>query len=627
MKKLFTFLTVFVLGTVLNQSFAQLPTPLYAGYRNLAQVDEIDTTGGVFSIVGSVPVTSDFGAVSGIFGIATDPTDEQMYCLYQSTGGANARRLGYYDPVVGEITDIGNSGNMTDIDFASDGTLYASGGWSGSTDMDLWEVDKATGVSSLLFVSAVSNWGSSISYDPFNDELYMIQAGSAFSTIDPGTLVETVVGGASTPTDMSAMVVINDNTAWAFANNNLYEVNTTTGVATLSGTYDQYHSLGFGPLPCNPLDITVSATEACEGDEFTLTATGAGTITWDGGITDGVPFVPGVPGTYEYTPTSDDPDDCPVTEPIVIEVIGLPTVVAGAGDLNFCDGEPIVLSASGDAHIYEWNDGEPLDLNPGVGTHTYSLWGAYTSGGCLGENTDEVTVTVHELPTITASADADPICIGDEVTVTGAGGESYVWEDGIEDGVAFAPNVIGTTTYTVTGTDINGCTGTADVDVTVVDLISITYTVTEETLGGDGEIDIEVTGGAPAFSFDWDNDGTGDFDDDEDLTGLAAGTYTVVVTGEAGCEATETIILGSQVGIEELAAGSVALYPNPTSDILNIELEGSFNYELTAINGDVIVKGIGNTKETISLSEYADGVYFITINTTTGAATLKVVKK
>ncbi|MGB1103342.1 MAG: glycine-rich protein, partial [Crocinitomicaceae bacterium] len=45
---------------------------------------------------------------------------------------------------------------------------------------------------------------------------------------------------------------------------------------------------------CDGLVTSISATEVCEGDEVTLeaTSTNGGTITWDGGVTDGVAFEP-----------------------------------------------------------------------------------------------------------------------------------------------------------------------------------------------------------------------------------------------------------------------------------------------------------------------------------------------
>ena len=340
----------------------------------------------------------------------------------------------------------------------------------------------------------------------------------------------------------------------------------TGSVTYITGLGINCHALAFSAQPCEELIITASGEGGCVGDEYTLTAESVtgGEITWTGGIEDGIPFDPGSPGTYTYTPISDSEGDCPVDGPVTIEVVGLPTVLAGAGDLVFYEDESITLSAAGDADVYVWNDGEDLDLMPGVGTYTYELFGEYIEGFCLGENTDEVTVEVVALPTITASASDDPICINMEVTLTGGGGEMYWWDNGVVDGEAYIPATIGTTTYTVIGTDENGCSNEASVDVEVVDMIVIDGVTTIETVGDDGEIEITISGGAPAYTFDWDNDGTGDFDDDEDLTGSTGGTYIVVVMCDAGCAETATATVGSQVGIETENSVTLSVYPNPT---------------------------------------------------------------
>jgi len=75
-----------------------------------------------------------------------------------------------------------------------------------------------------------------------------------------------------------------------------------------------------------------------------------------------------------------------------------------------------------------------------------------------------VTVTVNPLPVVNAGAD-QTICIGAPVTLNGSGAVSYTWTNGVTNGVAFNPTT--TTTYTVTGTDANGCQNTDQVTVTV----------------------------------------------------------------------------------------------------------------------------------------------------------------
>ena len=53
------------------------------------------------------------------------------------------------------------------------------------------------------------------------------------------------------------------------------------------------------------------------------------------------------------------------------------------------------------------------------------------------------------------------ICDGGSVTLSGSGAVTYSWDNNVSDGVT------STTTYTVTGTDANGCQANDQVTVTV----------------------------------------------------------------------------------------------------------------------------------------------------------------
>ncbi len=636
MKKISTLMLTLLALLGSSTVFAQLPTPLYAGFRSGNQLHEIDTSGGSWTVASTMTLTTDIGGtVNGVKGIAMDPTDEQIYVLYgwNSQNGLN-RRLGELDPMTGSITDIGATAQgLNDIDFDSDGQMYVNGGYGWGPGLSFGEMDKTTGASTTVLIPTGTSWGSAtLAYEPFDDDFMYLGSGTNnYSRIDQdaGTFAYGTVSGFSG--EAHGFVAIDDNTAWFNGYTSRYSLNTNTGVATyVGGMPGQYHSMAFGPTPCSEIIVDVSSYEFCEGEEVTLTGTSTtgGTITWSDGVENGVAFDPGLDGTYEYYIFSDSEEDCPIEEPFVIEVIGLPTVVAGAGDLNFCVDESITLSAAGDADLYEWNDGAELDLMPGVGEYTFTLTGYYTEGGCLGENDDEVTVTVHELPTITASASDDMICIGSDVTLNGGGGAMYEWDMGVMDGVEFSPNTIGTTTYTVTGWDEFGCEGMATVDVEVVEEISIALAgITLETEGDDGVIDITVTGGAPAYTFDWNNDGTGDFDDTEDLTGVSDGFYTVVVMGAAGCEATAMYYMGSQLSIEDETNNVLSVYPNPTVDMIQITMAGNFQYELVGLNGQILISGTAVDKEELSLDAYASGVYFVNVTAGENTSTVKVVKK
>jgi hypothetical protein len=153
---------------------------------------------------------------------------------------------------------------------------------------------------------------------------------------------------------------------------------------------------------------------------------------------------------------------------ITVTVNELPTIsVVGGSSKTVCSGSPVTLSGSGagSGGSYSWSGG----ISNGV-SFTPSSSGSYTVTGTDGngcENTATATVTVNTPPTINAGADVT-VCAGESVTLTGSGagtGGSYSWTGGISNGVAFTPT--STTTYTVTGTDASGCTGTDQVVVTV----------------------------------------------------------------------------------------------------------------------------------------------------------------
>ena len=76
-------------------------------------------------------------------------------------------------------------------------------------------------------------------------------------------------------------------------------------------------------------------------------------------------------------------------------------------------------------------------------------------------------ITVNPLPTVVASNDTS-ICLGSSATISASGAISYSWDNGLGVGQNQSPSPITTTTYIVTGTDVNGCQNTDNVVVTVI---------------------------------------------------------------------------------------------------------------------------------------------------------------
>lgn len=125
---------------------------------------------------------------------------------------------------------------------------------------------------------------------------------------------------------------------------------------------------------------------------------------------------------------------------------------------------------------YSSTAGLTLDPNSGAITPSTSTPGTYAitytpNPACPYDST--LTVDIHDLPIVDAGIDQQ-VCAGVGVTLNGAGADTYVWDNGITDGNQFVP--ISTTTYTVTGTDLNGCENTDMVDVTVLPQDDPTFT-------------------------------------------------------------------------------------------------------------------------------------------------------
>ena len=169
-------------------------------------------------------------------------------------------------------------------------------------------------------------------------------------------------------------------------------------------------------------------------------------------------------------------------------------------ETEVCLGDEIILDAMSETGgTVMWSDGiingEPF-LPGGVGTHTYTA--TSTSG------TDcslTIEIIVHDLPEIVANADPETVCLGQELTLSGGGGASYVWSPGdIENGEPFIPG-LGTMTYTVEGEDWYGCFNTAEVTVDVVDAPVVTANATDDKLCLGESVTLTGSG---ALTYEWD---------------------------------------------------------------------------------------------------------------------------
>ncbi|NOR86998.1 MAG: hypothetical protein GQ527_05265, partial [Bacteroidales bacterium] len=170
-------------------------------------------------------------------------------------------------------------------------------------------------------------------------------------------------------------------------------------------------------------------------------------------------------------------------------------------------------------------------------------------------------------------------------------------------------------TYLVTVTDDNGCTLDESFTVNTVgaalQVSSIIGTDVNCNGGNDGTIDLEIIGGnIGSYTYDWDNDGTGDFDDPQDLSGLSAGTYTVII--DDGVNPTIT----TNITVNEPAV--VLNYANLTTTIsCNGESDGAI--DLMVGGGTTPYSYLwSNGATTQDLTDLSAGAYTFTITDANG---------
>jgi gliding motility-associated-like protein len=253
-------------------------------------------------------------------------------------------------------------------------------------------------------------------------------------------------------------------------------------------------------LPQLTITASSNGNALCEGDSLALNGSGALSYAWNNNVVDGVSFVPPV-GNSSYLLTAVDSNACVNSDSLSILVNALPNLNINPSGNGLCDGESLTLNGGG-AQSYVWNNGitDGFAFIPSVGTTNYVLTGTDLNG-CV--NTDSIEILVNALPNVIANTDGNNICDGFDVTLTGFGAQSYVWDNGIYDGIAFIP-AVGTSAYTVFGTDINGCVNQAFIDLVVYSLPPV-----DVVANMNGNLICEGTAitlsGSGAQSYSWNN--------------------------------------------------------------------------------------------------------------------------
>lgn len=402
----------------------------------------------------------------------------------------------------------------------------------------LYHFNEVSGQTS--FLDATTNGYNLIAMDGAQT----ISSSSAISATTPSisTSVTTICEGDSSELTINTGT-LNDNNTWEWFSTscNGASIGTGTSIYVKPTTNTTYFVKGTGGCAadgnCNSTFInvipafnvvaSVSNNSICTGDSISLNATGATTYSWNNGGIHNSYIVPTNTTTYTVTGNT---GNCTETDQITVTVKPNPTVTANTTNATICQGESTILTGSG-ASSYTWdNNVQDNSAFAPTSTQTYTVVGTATNG-CT--DSDNVTITVNQLPNINANTTSMTICQGENITLFGSGGTSYFWNNNVTDGTPFAPTQ--TTTYTVTGTNTN-CTNTDEITVVVetTPTISINSSATEVCQGES----LTLSGSGNATSYTWDNNVI----DNTSFTPNATTLYTL--TGQLGnCSDEDTITI------------------------------------------------------------------------------------
>lgn len=455
----------------------------------------------------------------------------------------------------------------------------------------------------------------------------------------PWSVTYAVGGINQTPiTTSSATVTIIASTAGAYTLASVSDGNSCTATTSGSATIVENTAISIS-----------NKTETCNGGntdyivEFDISGGDAASYTVDGSaanITSAHYTSSTIASGVSYSFTVNDANNCsPVTVSGTKTCSSPPVCNATAsisGNTTICAGATATISIAltgtvpwSVTYAVDGTNQTPVTATSSPYTFTTGTAGVYTlvsvtdANSCVATNTGSATIIVNALPAVTtvANPSSAAICVGNTVTLSGAGAVNYSWSGGISDGVAFLPSV-GSTTYTVTGTDLNNCSNTDTRVVTAYALptVGITASPASASVCAGATVILIGTGAA---SYSWSTGAT-----TTAITLVPTITETITVTGTDANSCTNTstkvVTVGDcnpGTGIEEGATSqSFSVYPNPTDGTINITISNANGTELiiTVMNvfGAEVYSSIeknipsDHTKQ-INLGDLADGMYYI----------------
>jgi hypothetical protein len=367
-----------------------------------------------------------------------------------------------------------------------------------------------------------------------------------------------------------------------------------------------------------PIVINLTPTSpTCPGDtNGSITSNISGgtppyTLSWNTGATSANLFNLG-PGTYTLTVV--DANGCVQTATRTLNFRSNFTL-GGLGTPETCPGFNNGFATANPQggimpYTYQWANGVTQQVVTNAAPGPYSV----TVTDALGCSATTI-INVPAAPAFTvAAAGSNPSTCGvNNGTATanvtqGAGPFTYLWSTGSTNQTITG---LAAGTYSVTVTNGSNCVTTASTILVAPPNVFVTASATPILCPGstNGTATATVTGGTPPFSFNWSNGANS-----QTISGLAAGTYNVIVTDANGCNSIAAVTIQQAPGVNFNLTG--------TQTVCGLGSTGSASANPTSGTAPFSYNwSNGATSPTVS--GLTEGTYTVTVTDVNGCSAIR----
>ncbi|HRH66488.1 MAG TPA: hypothetical protein PLU53_09345, partial [Bacteroidia bacterium] len=354
--------------------------------------------------------------------------------------------------------------------------------------------------------------------------------------------------------------------------------------------------------------VTMNWNNSIPGASFTTTNVQfpRGTFTWTPTVADARPQ------PYTFTVTVQD-NNCPsagfqtYSYDIYVSQITASAIATPSPCANPVNGTVSVTATGSAPFHYTWlPGGETSATVSGLGAGTYTVT-ATDANGCSA--TASTSVTIPPAIAVAVAGSSGVSCRGGNdgaAAVSVSGGTSpytYAWSPG--GGTSASVSNLTAGNYTVTVTDVRGCTQTTT--VSILQPATLLSSVTGNTAllcngDGTGTATVSASGGTLPYAYSWSVGGA----TSTSLSGLSAGNYSVTTTDAHGCTTvtsvtiTQPAIINSTVNVTAATCGSA----NGSASISASGGTGPYSYQWSPGNsGGPAISGVGAGAYTVNITD------------------------